>query len=269
VQPVRAVRPLGRGWTGKMPQDACPTQESLWCAGLWWEAQGVKGRAQTGMAVPEVSDRPISFRNGLSARSAALSGAKPWAVLAALVVSFVVLESFLPRGTAVKIGADEDFELSKVTLVTKGYKLYTEIWNDQPPLNTSILISLVHRISPPILGPRLMSVTLALVLLSSFFIIALRVNGLLVATLATGMLVASPGFIELSSSCMQEIPALASVVAAMCVLVCFCSSSSFSWFASVISSVLAGLLFGLGLQLKLSGTPVPRSAQSRVHPRQV
>jgi hypothetical protein len=168
-------------------------------------------------------------------------------VLGFLLASLLGLQLLLPLGSAVKIGADEGFELSKATLCAQGYKLYTEIWNDQPPLTTSILTSLVLHVSPRILGPRLLSVSLALILLSSFFILVFRLNGVLVAGLATAMLLASPGFVELSSSCMQEVPALAPIIAALCVLVVLPSPR---WH---LGEIFAGALFGLGLQFKLIG----------------
>lgn len=168
-------------------------------------------------------------------------------VLGLLLASFLGLQMLLPLGTAVKIGADEGFELSKATLCAHGYKLYTEIWNDQPPLNTSILMGLMRHVSPPILGPRLLSVSLALVLLSAFFNLIVRLNGVLIAGLATAMLVASPGFMELSSSCMQEVPALTPIVAALCLLLALPRAE---WH---MGEILAGVLFGLGLQLKLIG----------------
>src|SRR5438874_3081999 len=61
------------------------------------------------------------------------------AVLSALLVAFLTLQCFLTLQNAVKIGADEDFELSKAALALKGYKLYTQVWNDQPPLYTTLL----------------------------------------------------------------------------------------------------------------------------------
>jgi 4-amino-4-deoxy-L-arabinose transferase-like glycosyltransferase len=164
-----------------------------------------------------------------------------------MLIAFVALQCCLPLATAVKIGADEGFELSKATLCAHGYKLYAEIWNDQPPLTTSILTSLVPHVSPRILGPRLLSVSLALILLSSFFILVFRLNGVVVAGLATAMLLASPGFIELSSSCMLEVPALAPIIAAFCVLVVLPSAG---WH---LGEIIAGVLFGLGLQFKLIG----------------
>jgi hypothetical protein len=172
---------------------------------------------------------------------------RPCLVLALLLTSFLGLELLLPLGTAVKIGADEHFELSKVTLCAHNYRLYRDIWDDQPPLLTSILSQLVRHISPRILGPRLLSVCLGLVLLSAFFLLVARLHGVLVAALATAMLIASPGFIELSASCMQEVPALAPIVAAFWVLAAMPRDK---W---QTGQLLAGALIGLGCQLKLTG----------------
>jgi len=82
---------------------------------------------------------------------------KPAALLGLLMVGFIVLQCSLPLRTAVKIGADEDFELSKATLCLKGYQLYTQIWCDQPPLYVTLLTSILRHISPGILGPRLLT----------------------------------------------------------------------------------------------------------------
>jgi hypothetical protein len=79
------------------------------------------------------------------------------------------------------------------------------------------------------------------VLLVSFYLIALRVSGLLVAGLAAALLIASPGFVELSASCMVEIPALAAAVAALAVLTCKRGKWRFA---------LAGVLFAVSLQIK-------------------
>ena len=61
---------------------------------------------------------------------------KPAAILAILLGVFVLLQSRVPLRTAVQIGADEGFEVAKVTLCLHGHKLYSEVWNDQPPLHT-------------------------------------------------------------------------------------------------------------------------------------
>ena len=174
-------------------------------------------------------------------------GFKPAVLLGLLLAAFVLLQCFLPLGTAVKIGADEDFELSKATLCLKGYRLFTQIWCDQPPLYVSLLTAILKHISPGILGPRLLTSAFTLLLLASVFILVHRTSGLLAAGLATGMLIASPGFLELSSSAMQEIPALAPAVAALCLLLV---GPHRRWLAT---EILAGALFAVALQMKLIG----------------
>src|SRR6266498_3707868 len=143
---------------------------------------------------------------------------KPVALLVVALAAFVVLQFLLPLRTAVQIGADEGFELAKATLCLKGYKLYTEVWYDQPPLHTFLTTQILKRLSPSILGPRLATSVFTALLLTAIFFISLRVSGRLVAALTTALLIASPGFIELSSSCMLEIPALAPAVGALCLL---------------------------------------------------
>jgi hypothetical protein len=67
-----------------------------------------------------------------------------------------------------------------------------------------------------------------------------------VAALFTALVIASPGFIELSSSCMLEMPALAVGVAALAVFSVMPDSKY--W----LREALAGLLFGAAAQIKLA-----------------
>ena len=167
--------------------------------------------------------------------------------LGILLATFIGLQLMLPLRTAIKIGADEDYELSKATLVNHGYKLYSEIWDDQPPLVTFIIAGLLKHFSNSVSAPRLLTVGMGLLLLSAVFTLVREVSGILPAAIGTAMLAASPGFLELSSSVMQEIPALAPVVAALCVL----------WVGPRnrwrITEIVAGLMLGFGLQMKMIG----------------
>jgi hypothetical protein len=164
-----------------------------------------------------------------------------------LLLAFLSLQIFLPLSTAVRIGADEDFELSKATLCNHGYKLYSEVWNDQPPLHTFLIASILKHVSHSVLGPRLLTVASATLLLAASFILIHAVNGLLAASIATAALMASPGFLELSCSAMLEIPALAPIVVSLCLL--FVGPNT-KWRRTEIA---AGALFGIGLQMKLIG----------------
>ena len=170
---------------------------------------------------------------------------RPVLVLAVILAAYLILESFIPLRTAVQIGADEGFELAKATLCLHGQHLYTDVWNDQPPLHTFLVTQILRYISPSILGPRLLTVGFALLLLGSIFKIVHRVSGLSVAALTTGFVIASPGFLELSSSCMLEIPALATALAAVSLLF---NAPRGEW---SVREIAAGIVFGLALQIKL------------------
>src|SRR5947207_10702057 len=110
-------------------------------------------------------------------------------VLALMLAVFVGLQFFLPLRTALKIGADEDYELSKATLCNHGFKLYTQIWNDQPPLVTFIIANVLKHVSHSVLWPRLLTVGFAIVLLTGFFVLVRALSGSLAAGLATAMLI--------------------------------------------------------------------------------
>jgi hypothetical protein len=99
-----------------------------------------------------------------------------------LLAGFIVLQGFLPLGTTVQIGADEGFELAKTTLGLHGHGLYTELCSDQPPLHTFLVVQALKRLSPAVLGPRLVTVIAAAVLLLGVFSLTYRVCGVGAAT---------------------------------------------------------------------------------------
>jgi hypothetical protein len=170
---------------------------------------------------------------------------KPALVLTSILAGFLLLQALLPLSTAIKIGADEGFELAKATLCLNGYHLYTEIWNDQPPLDTFLITEVLKHGSASIIAPRLMTIVFSLVLLISVFVMARRVHGLAVAAIATVWVIASPGFLELSCSVMQEIPSLAPCLAALAVLITGRGAKIY------ISEIIAGMLLAMALQMKL------------------
>jgi|GEM_PF-1252505 len=133
--------------------------------------------------------------------------AKKLVLVLAVLLTLIALVLVVPLRTAVQIGADEGFELAKATLVLAGHELYTEVWNDQPPLHTFLVAWVLKHISGSVAAPRLMTVTFSALLVLAVFCVAARVSGLRVAWLATAFLIASPGFLELSASCMLELSA--------------------------------------------------------------
>ena len=172
---------------------------------------------------------------------------KPLVILISLLSASALLHSLLPLRTTIQIGADEGFELAKATLLLKGYHFYTEVWNDQPLLHTFLTTEVLKHLSPSVLDPRLVTSVFAVLLLTSTFFISRRIGGLLVAALTTALLIASPGFLELGSSCMVEIPGLAPAVTGLCVLLVG-RQSKFH-----VAEMLAGFCFAVALQVKFIG----------------
>jgi 4-amino-4-deoxy-L-arabinose transferase-like glycosyltransferase len=171
--------------------------------------------------------------------------ASPRAGLVFIVTLFCALQAFFPMRTAVQIGADEGFELTKATLCLRGHKLYTEIWNDQPPLHTFLITQILKHVSPSVLGPRLLTSAFSVVLLCSVFLLVERYSSSRIAFVSALFLVASPGFLELTASCMLEVPALAPALAGICLVA---RAGRTKW---MVGDLLAGALFGFALQIKL------------------
>src|ERR1035437_1672458 len=129
------------------------------------------------MSVIFVNDPACSFhRLGMSivARKVKAAFGRPVVVLGLMLLAFVALQCCLPLATAVKIGADEDYELSKAVLCLNGHHLYTEVWSDQPPLYVSLLTVILKHLSPAVLGPRLLTTASTLLLLGSLFLLVLK-----------------------------------------------------------------------------------------------
>jgi 4-amino-4-deoxy-L-arabinose transferase-like glycosyltransferase len=167
------------------------------------------------------------------------------AIAAGLLAGVFALQSRVPLGTAVQFGADEGFDLAKATLCLHGHGLYSEVWNDQPPLYTWLVTQVLKHVSAGILGPRLVTVAFAAILVMGVFVIVYRASGPLTGALTGALIIASPGFLELSSSCMLEIPALATAILGLGVLVVL---PRVKWYGA---EWLSGILFGMAALMKL------------------
>jgi len=161
-------------------------------------------------------------------------------LLILLLLLFLGLVCFLPLSKAVQIGGDEGFELAKATLCQKGFKLYTDVWNDQPPLHTFLITKILDHLTPSVAGPRLLTVGFSVLLLTSFFFICNKYFGVWIAVVGTGMLLAAPIFLEIGVSCMLEVPAMAPALAMIWVLSRSNGAKLLTW-----REVLAGALLAI------------------------
>ena len=166
---------------------------------------------------------------------------------------FIVVASFAaalvgsaPLRTAFQFGGDEGYELMKGFLCSRGFSLYQQIWNDQPPLHTALLAGLFKLFGPSAYAGRLLTVALASLLVWALYQSVSRQAGQIAALVSALLLLSSPHFFQLSVSVMIELPAMALSLAGTLAFFVFLENGRTFWL------VLSGGLMGCALQIKLT-----------------
>lgn len=176
-----------------------------------------------------------------------LKNASPYA-LAFLFLIFAAC--FLPLATVVWMGPDEGFELIKASLVSRGFQLYTQIWNDQPPLHTWLLASCFKIFGETNAVARGLTLFFTFILLVSYIncLKSLRCSGL---SLFAGVLIliTAPQFLNLSSAAMLEVPAMSCGLLTVALMWHSLRQKSSKYY---LSFYLSSLIFVLALQIKLT-----------------
>ena len=121
----------------------------------------------------------------------------------------------LPIKSAFQPGRDEGYELLKGFMCSNGFSLYTDIWNDQPPLHTMLLSGLFKAVGPTLPAARTLAIAFGSLLLYSLLSVVWVRSGRGSALVAGAVLVISPLFLDLSFSVMLEVPAFATAMTAV------------------------------------------------------
>lgn len=165
-----------------------------------------------------------------------------WVVV--IVVTFAVWATqAFPWIGFYEINPDEGFNLAKAALVHAGYRMYADIWSDQPPVLTYALSALQHVAPWNVQAARWLILASAALLLASLYALIARLHGRRVALWSVALLMTAPMFIRLSVSVMIGLPSVALAVAAMAVAVV-------PRWSLAVRMVLAGGLYALSLQTK-------------------
>jgi hypothetical protein len=164
---------------------------------------------------------------------------------------FIFAICFMPINQVFQFDAyDEGIELIKATLHLDGFAMYTQIWNDQPPMSTIILSFWLGLFGKSILVARLLTLTFSTVLIWSFCQIIRLYFGKLAAIIATLLLIISCNFLRLSVSVMFGLPSLA--VAMLSVYALIISQRIYrQQIFHYILIIVSGSLLALSLQIKL------------------
>jgi 4-amino-4-deoxy-L-arabinose transferase-like glycosyltransferase len=154
--------------------------------------------------------------------------------------------AMLPLRSAFQLDPDEGYELMKSFLVSRGYHLYSDVWDDQPPLHTECIALLFRLFEPSVFICRLTTALFAIVLLISVFEICKHFADKTTGYLAVWLIVSSTFFVQLGASALLEIPAVSLMVAAIAVSCKFYEAFQARWL------IFSGILIGLSLQVKFT-----------------
>ena len=160
--------------------------------------------------------------------------------------TILCLISFAPVTTAIQIGNDEHYELTKALLCSKGFRLYDQVWNDQPPVYTILLASVFKVFGHQIAVARSVAVMFGLSFFAAFASIVRRKTGFLAASVSLCCLAAAPQVFELSISSMLEVPAIGTALWALLLLMKWEENGK------TTHLVLSGVVLAIGLQIKLT-----------------
>lgn len=138
-----------------------------------------------------------------------------WIDLAPPILLIAFLSWLGPWWSVYELDTDEGIALMVGALAAEGYPLYSQVWNDHPPVMFWVL-SVVHDLSGgSVAAARILVLSLAAALTFGLFRIVRREEGLAAAVVAVVCLAAGQRFQVLSVSVMFGLPAIALVVLAL------------------------------------------------------
>ncbi len=148
--------------------------------------------------------------------------------------------------SAAEIGGDEGFEFIKSLSLANGYVMYTEMWNDQPPLFAWLLSKIISVFGPSVLFLRLVTLSFAALLCVILWRLASRVSGSVAGLVAVFIFISSPETLKLSSSAMVELPSFCLGLISAYTVIVGCQQRS------ITLIIYGGCLIGIAAMVKLT-----------------
>ena len=149
-------------------------------------------------------------------------------------------------GSGFQLGGDEHHEVTKAFLWSEGFRLYHEIWNDQPPLLTVLQGSLFKGFGVYAVLARGLALAFGALLAAGLFRLVRKSLGVPAAFGALFSLLAAPHVFELSLSPMSEVPAFAVGLGALGAIRRWDKDGRGVWLA------VSGLVLAFALEIKLT-----------------
>jgi hypothetical protein len=176
-----------------------------------------------------------------------------WVINLVLPAIFLIIaRAWIPSSNIFQFNPDEGIELAKVDLYQQGYKLYQQIWNDQPPLPTVLWAFWLHTWGYTLENARGLTLCFATLLVWAYGNCLRLTVAPLSAVAGVVLLIASVNFLNLSNAVMMGLPSLSLVILAVYALLLF-QRSPFPSSRKLLPLIcLAGsaIAFAMALQLK-------------------
>jgi len=160
------------------------------------------------------------------------------------LVFFVALAALSWFKEPFQIDGDEGFNLIKALLLNGDFALYRDIWSDQPPLFSYILLGVIKLFGPEAYLSRLVTLAMSTLLLWSAWLFLRLAADRVAANVGIVLLVLLPNYVKLSLSILIGLPALALAMLALATLAIWHERRQPVWLAT------SGVLFGLSICTK-------------------
>ena len=175
-----------------------------------------------------------------------------WVVhaLVASTLLIVILHLIGPWWSVYQFDLDEGLCLIKSILVSEGWILYQDIWNDQPPFLTFIQAAIFWIFTPDVILGRAIILFFSMLAIISLFRIVFLQAGIIAAWLGVLLLISGYLFLRLSVSSMIGLPSIALIITSMSIAIQIKSCRDYK------NLIFSGVLASLSLATKLFVMPM-------------
>jgi hypothetical protein len=181
--------------------------------------------------------------------------------IAVPLLYFAGMVLFFPFRNVFWMNLDEGINLVKAQMVLRGFALYTDMWNDQPPLLTYLLATVIRLFGPRANAGRLVVLLLACGLMWAYLQFLSSVWGNWQAATGAILLFLLPLYMDLSVSVLVGLPAIALGMVSLWWLVLWHKTRTYVWLVasalvlalSILTKIFTGLLAPIFLAGILAG----------------
>lgn len=161
------------------------------------------------------------------------------------IIFFVIMLLFFPSRGEFQLDTDEGINFMKAMLVERGYPLYREIWNDQPPLFTYMLVGLIKVFGNKVGPARLLVLSLSTILYWAYLQFLRISGGNRLALIGAVILFLLPNYLTLSVSTMIGLPSISFAMLSLLTLALWHRQRNYLWL------ILSGIALSSSVLIKI------------------